>query len=193
MPFRRSRRFSRRPRRRTRWFSIIPNAFTHSTNNQFTAQGLSLQIAGPVTVPWAQVAGHTVLRTILDLDFNWDIVYASNAVTNVGDMLTHLGIFMSADDTIGTATWDPNVPSGDFMHRDHVSLWWRRESNTDLGGITKLGSPGEGRHLHIDTNIRRRVRENDQMWLAARSFKNATNVVNGFTVGYTGRVLLALP
>lgn len=189
MPFRRFRRAFRRRRQRTRWFAIVPDGFTLNTNDFNTYRGLQLQTAGPLNSDLQNYTGGTLLRVILDVDFSPDIVF-TDGVVSVGSAIDHFGLFIQNGTTSPSSSlWDANKPFGNFMYRDGVSWWARREGT----GVTPqfLTSQNGGRRLHIDTNIRRKISEGDQLFTTHHFFK--TGAWNGVDVGHTGRVLIGLP
>lgn len=164
---------------------------TLTTNDTNSSIGLGLQTAGPVNVDFNSLAGGTVIRTILDIDANPDLVF-NTGVTSIGFGIAHMGIFMTDGATVpSTALWDANKPFGNFMWRDGMSWWYRRDANADGGSITV--NQYNPRRLHVDSVIKRRIGEGDSLFLTAHFFKDAGNVFNSVALGVTGRVLIRLP
>lgn len=183
--FRRS--FRRRTRRRTRWLSIIPGSRLALPNNTFAVDGLNLQDKGG-TVNWSEFYGGTLLRVILDVQKQYNI----GAAPLDGDQqlyFGHAGIFLTPDNSPDAVIWDPNVPSGDFMERltaGEERVFWNGF------GIDSRGGESNAFVFHFDTNVRRRIRENDQLFISWRHFFSGP-VYDQHNYGWTGRVLIGLP
>lgn len=195
MPFRPRRRTFRRfgRRMRTRWMSITPGSQAGLANNVFVGKLINMQTAGGVAQPWNNFVGDTVLRVILDLTASYTLDPSIS-----GTLTASFGLLMTEDQAIDQVTWDPNVPSGDFMMR--ALLDRQVGPPAAAGGYTfdsQYSSGGghepptsQARHLRINTTVRRRISENDQMWLAILHFIQGG--VQGVDYGWTGRILLGL-
>lgn len=195
MPFRP--RFVRRrrsgPRPRTRWFALTPHALgPFLTDDSYDNQSMDIEDSAGA-VPWQLLVGGTILRTIMDIVV--DPVLGLSSGTQDPDYLPilHLGIFATEDEAPTVTRWDPNVPHGDFMWR---YTWSAMMSARE----TMEGNPAsytlhEGNVVRVDTNIRRRIREDEGMWIAGHYFERlgGSGVDMSLTAGYTGRVLVQLP
>lgn len=192
MPSRRS--FGRRrsaPRRKTRWLSIIPGVLVNTgVNDTWAYSQLALQDvqSGTATpVSWGEFYGGTLIRTILDVTFDpiWGTISGANEEETLID---HVGVFM-ADVSIPSQTyWDPNVPSGDFMHR-HT---WAASFVSRAGVTATLAQPEV--NVHMDIKTRRRIQENEQLFAVHHYFERLGGGGNAaLQAGYTGRVLILLP
>lgn len=202
MPTKRYRRASVRGRakRRTRWLSVVPAARAVATDNTYNFDRVSLQRGGPtgaVAVSFGDLVGGTVIRSIFDIVM--DPAIQSDDIPQTGWLYQHVGLFMSPDDSPPAGVWDPNVPSGDFMMRKFGAWYVRRLAENPAPGEYSLSLWGQasvdgasGHTIHIDTNIRRRIRENESMFLSWHTFIDNT-LVTGVNLGWTGRLLIALP
>jgi len=197
--FRRS--FRRRPRRRTRWLSVIPGSRTFSVNNEYAFNQILLQASGPGgATPFSQVqlVGATILRTILDIVVEPTKLQPSGPST--GWAFVHSGLFVSAEVSPNNAIWDPNVPSGEFFARGsfYHKWWFMQEAVSDsiaMDSMTAVVGPDQpygGHVIHFDTKQRRKIDENEGMFVSWRAFMDDA-ITPEIVVGYTGRVLLALP
>lgn len=191
MPGRRYRRsFARRPRRKTRWLSIVPGAIAGPNNNEFRYSQLNLQDrAGAVS--WSEFYGATLLRVILDVQLQ----HTSNSQPGPGAswfLFSHAGIFITPDTTPEAVIWDPNVPSGSFMERQSYGEEIFFVNNA--GSVVQRGG-SDAYAFHFDTNVSRRIGENDLLFLSLKNFFTTagTPIFTGVDYGYTGRVLIALP
>lgn len=187
MPMRRFRkRFVRGGRPRTRWLAITPGSRSGLATDTFAYNELAIEDKSGA-VPWQRFVGGTLLRVILDVQSQ----YASATTPANGDHNTyfgHAGLLVTADTTLDATTWDPNKPSGDFMQRlthGEEQWFWDGYSVHARGGNDAFA-------FHFDTNVKRRLRENDSLYVAWRHFF-AGQVYNGVNYGWTGRVLVQLP
>lgn len=192
MPFRRSRRSFRRSRRRTRWLSIVPGAIAALATNTFIGTNLTLQDSLG-TVSWSEFYGGTLLRVIMDVNIAHTISAGTPAPTS-WLFNSHMGLFLTPDSSVQSTVWDPNTPSGDFMQRSQLYQEAIVLAPADGGGIYQYnyGISGNGTGHHFDTEVKRRIVENSQLWLGTKHFITGPGLV-GVDYGYTGRVLIALP
>lgn len=189
------RRFSRRPRRakrRTRWVSITPGAFPNFTSNDvYEYEFVGIQDAVG-SLSWSEFYGGTILRTLLEITV--DPVYGTfDGADDESTLIWHYGVFvtpgLSATATPDEQIWDPNVPSGDFMHR---GTWV--ESLIKRNNVMVVVPNKDGHNVTIDSTVKRRIGENDAMWMTARYFeRNGGTGDATLQVGYSGRILIALP
>lgn len=189
MPIRRRviRRGGRRGRPRTRWLAINAGSRAGMTNNTLYFNSISLSDSSGA-VNFADYTGGTILRWIMDLTFSPG-TYGGATGRTLNSYIVHAGLFL--DQTIAnpdSTLWDPNAPFGDFMLRDQASVWFDQDStNTAFS----FGQGYNGRNIHFDTRVRRRIRENDRMWLSTHSFVGG--LWTTVDMGFTGRVLVAIP
>ena len=133
--------------------------------------------------------GATLSKVHLDISAAPDLVVTA-AVTNIADYTLYAGLFV-ADNVVPEPTiWTPNEPSGDYMLRDTMSLWWRREATAD--GASTSWLEDHARHLHLETHVRRKLEENSRLFLGFY-FSFAGAALNSLPVGWTGRALITLP
>lgn len=182
----------RRQRRRTRWLAIVPGSGVNGSNNSGSQQELAIRdLEG--TVQFNDFVGGTLLRVILVVQHEDSIAFTGSFAR--GYATDHHGIYMTADESPSTsagAIWDPNIPHGSFMYRwtnareyyGNTSMFFKESVDSSQHGAAFMSS--------VDTEVRRRIRENDRLWLAGWHFEDAT-VVTSTAWGYTGRVLIALP
>lgn len=154
--------------------------------NTFAFDTLTLQDRSGA-VNWSEFYGGTLLRTILDVQITHTINNAGGI--QVGTLFSHTGLCVTADSTLDATTWDPNVPSGDFIRREtfgeEVALQY------GAAGLWYRGKQ-DGFAFHYDTKTKRKLRENDQLFIAWRHFLGGT-AWTGVDYGWTGRVLIGLP
>lgn len=201
MPFRRTlkrRRSGGRPR--TRWFAIVPGSRSVLGNNLYNFDRLQIQqggAGGAVTVNFSDLVGGTIVRTILDIVCDPSILNIDGSAT--GWMYQHAGLFVSPEVSPNTAVWDPNVPSGDFMMRTFLAWYLRQLEHNPVAGELALShvfaasvDGVAGHTIHMDTAIRRRIEENESPFLSWHTFCD-TALVQGVSIGWTGRMLIRLP
>lgn len=172
-----------------------------ATNNTYNFDRLTIQqggAAGAVTVNFSDLVGGTILRTILDIVADPGI-NPLNGQPQTGWLYQHVGLFVSPEVSPNTAIWDPNVPSGDFMMRKFLAVYarklWENPVSGELAMALALESSVDGlagHTIHIDTNVKRRIRENDSPFLSWRTFID-TSLIGGVSLGWTGRMLIRLP
>lgn len=188
------RRLRRRgPRRRTRWVAFTPHAIgPFTTNDSYDQQLMEIEDATNLLV-WSDFIGATVLRTIVD--FVMDPIpgqFNGSAATEVQQIL-HLGVFMDEAAAPEQSRWDPNVPHGDFMWRQT----WAHTMIVRVGGNSNdvAFNLHDGVVVRLDSTVKRRVTEDLRMWVAGHYFERLGGLLaeGSLAVGYTGRVLLALP
>lgn len=175
---------------RTRWFAVTPAGLVGMPNGTQYNQLISLETnAGAVN--WASLVGGTILRTILDFTLQPEFTY-DPALPETVTMTMHGGLFVDASPNPSSTMWDPNRPYGSFMTRQTRTLWWTRATNAAMGSVTWLGDMGA---LHVDTDVKRRIGEGDQLFWAFRGFYGDTQGLAPvlLTAGWTGRVLVRLP
>lgn len=135
-----------------------------------------------------EFTGGTVLRTIVDIVLS--PTYGTSYVSPFTlESYFHLGMFMSPETTPDIARWDPNEPHGDFMYREMAVETWYGRSVTGQAMQSKHSS-SHGQRMHWDSTTKRRIRENDRLWMSGHYFTLDTT---GGAIGYTGRVLIQLP
>lgn len=192
MPGFRRRSFRRGRRPRTRWLALAPNSHTLNANNTFYQDNLTLQDSAGNVIAWSDFVGGTLLRVICNVIGNvTDMTFSS--ATGVGTSYVHAGLLLTTDVSGGLDQniWSPNRPAGDFMERQTLANTVRRESVADLAATMHWGAPNDGQMLMFDTNVKRRIRENDSLFMAWYYFQ--AGVINSTAVGWTGRVLIQLP
>lgn len=195
MPFRRTfRRRGTRGRRRTRWYSLGATAYLANADNQFGTLQLNVKDdLGVNHTLGGLLAGGTLLRVILDVVV--EPVFGDEATYEQVWNYHHTGIFVEAVTAPSQTLWDPNNPSGDFMMR--LSTYYRAWRSPTLGSLMTVSTVAPdgtkvyaGHVQHYDTNVKRRLTENDSLWLTWHNFRaNFTDT----EVGVIGRVLVALP
>lgn len=178
------------PRPRTMWLSLTPHAMTFTGNDVWDSQLMELETA-TLAVDWGRYVGGTVLRTIVDIVVL--PVYPLNLISAEEDWVhfLHLGIGMTQDAAPEQTRWDPNTPHGDFMwRRTTMDRIYARENG--LGVTTMFGaSSSDGGVVRLDSTQRRRIREDERMWMFGHWFTPAVDYAGA--IGYTGRVLIRLP
>lgn len=184
--FRRS--FRRRaPKSRTRWMSLVPHALTFSGNDTTDLQVMEIHDSR-ATVPWEDFVGGTILRTIVDIVLS--PTYPSSwTAPFTAEHYFHVGIFTSPEILPDIIRWDPNVPHAEFMYREMAVETWYGRTVTGQAMQSKHSS-SHGQRMHFDSTIKRRLRENDQLWMSGHMFELTSS---GGALGYTGRVLIQLP
>lgn len=184
MPRFRRRFFRRGPRPRTRWLALTPKALLFSANNTTDIEELTLEDASGV-VPMTEFIGGTIVRTIMDLVYSPTYDVALSGALFTLEAYVHLGVFLTEDANPNLSTrWDPNKPHGDFMHREMmVETWYARDA------VVKHSS-SHGQLMHWDVKQKRRINENERLWISGRHFDTGDE---GAGVGLTGRVLIQLP
>lgn len=185
------RRFSR-SRRRTRWFALVPHALTPTTDDSWDSQVMEIEDAALV-YEWSRLVGGTLLRTIVDfvIDPNPGQFQGSNPLFgSTCSYYEHLGIAMTQESSPSQDRWDPNEPHGDFMwrHFDAGALYLREGPASQW----LTWDSGFQRVVRADIRQRRRINEDDRLWAFAHTFFPG-DVDGSMAVGYTGRVLIALP
>lgn len=186
MPFRRRFVRGRRPRRRTRWLAVTPGSRAALASNTFAANQLTMEDAQG-NVLMSEFIGGTILRVLLDVQILYTLDGTPSGTS--GSIFSHAGVFLTADTTPEGTTWSPNAPSGDFMQRTSYGAQLIY-GTSDLPTLTTV--PQTGYAHRFDTQVRRRIRENDKLWLGFLHFINGTSIT-GVDYGWTGRVLIALP
>lgn len=185
MPIRRFRRsFSRRPRRKTRWFAITPAGFAGGASGTTVASEIFMEDESG-NVPLARLVGSTILTVIVEAQASLTLGVPPPAS---GQYNSHWGIFTDQAHNAGSVdgtTWDPNKPFGDFMLRDTMSL-----SYNDITGTGPIVSEKNGRNMSMRTRVKRVVREGTHLFIVEKNF--ISGGITGVDYGYTGRVLIAL-
>lgn len=190
MPMRSFRRISgRRPRRKTRWLAITPGVVSGAASpspGTYSVSTLALQDRAGA-VDWNEFYGGTLLRVILDVQIAHTINNAGGI--QVGTVFLHGGLLLSPEVSPTATAWDPNVPSGSFMERqtfgEEVALQY------GAAGLWYRGKQ-DGFAFHFDTNVKRKIQENDRLFAVYRGFLGGT-AWTGVDLGHTGRVLIQLP
>jgi len=193
MPFRRRRSSSRRGARpRTRWLALQPGSRTHATNNTYAVDRLVLQYNAPtglVTTDMSEFVGGTILRVLFNVAVETPITPQDGNFT--GWAFMHAGLFTSADVTPSATIWSPNVPAGDFMDRD--STYHYAQQFSISADTMAWGYKVEDKHvMRFDTSAKRRIRENQSLFVAWYAFLDDT-VIQNIVTGWNGRVLIQLP
>lgn len=145
---------------------------------------------------WSQFVGSTITRVVADFIITPNLPTANPASDISWLAWAHLGIGVTDDDTPEQTQWDPNLPHASFMWRRSSSpfqVHWRQVDNPteDVFVPIVFGQGDEQTIVRLDTNVKRVLRENDQLWVFAHTFVPAGA---SFTldIGYTGRVLIQL-
>jgi len=182
MPRRSTTKFRRGPRPRTAWVAMTPHSLVHTGGDSFDVQEIEIQDSyGPV--PWGKYHGGTVLRTIMDIALAPAYDPALALLWSVQHYF-HVGIFMTEDELPTATRWDPNVPHGDFMYREMaVETWYKRDDQSK-------SESSHGQRIHVDSTVKRRIREGERMWISSRVFDLG---LEGGALGYAGRLLIQLP
>lgn len=189
MPFRRRTFRNRRPRRKTRWLAITPGGQTFTTTpNTVFHQLVPKDASGSVGIQ--EFYGGTLSKVILDITtdptpFNNDPTSANQFRGNV-----YAGLFVTEDTSPDPVIWTPNEPSGDYMIRDTIDYWYRREQDVDGHGIIHMGYNIP--HLMLETHVSRKLKENSRLFLGMYFAAIGTGYSN-FALGWTGRMLITLP
>lgn len=183
------RRIIRRGRRpRTRWLAITPGAITGIVTNTYQASQLTPQdITGVLN--WSQFTGGTILRVLLDMTI--DPTWTAQPPPWDAAVETHVGLFVVSDTGPDASTWDPNIPHGNFMMRQHASERVRVNDPSDGGGVIRSASPN-ARMMVFDTEVKRRINEGSKLWFSTKSFLVGSAIIAN-NIGWTGRVLVQLP
>lgn len=168
--------------------AFTPHALTFSGNNTTDIQEMQIQDATGI-LSFQQFIGGTILRTIVDIVLSptYQLPPGPNFTS---EMYWHLGMFLTEDANPNLSTrWDPNVPHGDFMLREMaVETWYHRVMASGVEIVKHESSHGQ--RMHWDTTVKRRIHEDERMWMAGRYF---TLLATGSAIGYTGRLLIQLP
>lgn len=175
--------------------AIDPVSFTMSTNNTGLATELVPRaLAG--TEPLNNFVGGTLLRVIVTIEHSPVITFP--AAADNGFVTEHHGLFV--DDELFSAglsaasPWNPNIPTGSFMARASMAYRCVASTTDDMFHETwsQTVVPGGQQQTMFDTKIRRRIHENDKLWLATWHFEDGV-VVTDMEHGITGRILIRLP
>lgn len=189
MPILRRRRIIRRKRRTTRWFAITPGSSAGVVSGGAGTYGvvnLGLTDRGGAYVQ-SSLVGSTIERIILDVQLLHTINNAGGIQS--GNIFLHAGVFVDDSVSPPATIWDPNTPSGNFMERQ--TFGEEIEVNYAIGQFLYRGKQ-DGFAMHFDTKVKRKLRENDNIWMSFRGFLGGT-AWTGADIGYTGRLLLAYP
>lgn len=137
---------------------------------------------------YSSFVGGTVLRTIVDIVLSptYNTSYTSPFTL---EAYFHLGMGMTPETAPDLTVWDPNTPHADFMFREMAVETWYGRSVTSQAMQSKHSS-SHGQRMHWDSVARRKIRENDRMWIFGHYF---TLDSTGGAIGYSGRQLIALP
>lgn len=137
----------------------------------------------------SRLTGSTLVRLIVDVTHDpvlgvgappWD--YAIDGQD---------AVMVTEDDSPSVATWDPNVPSGDFMLRSPWSERVQSRSAADGGGIIQWQSQNN-RLSTLDTKVRRKINENSRVYLVFKHISAGAFLLSS-SYGWRGRALFALP
>lgn len=180
------RRSGFRRRRRTRWLAIIPGTRGGLATNTFASDQLGFQDRDG-TVPNSEMIGGTLLRLIFDIVIQYTIgtVDGGSAIYN-----GHFGLLVTPDNSLASAVWSPNSPSGNLMIREQAAM--QTLANTAAAGGAVWHYDHNARLVHIDTKVKRRWVENDSLHAVWHHFLSGPNMT-GVDYGWTGRALFALP
>lgn len=166
---------------------MVPHSLVGTGNNTTDLQIVDLS-TNLATFEWDELVGGTILRTIMDIVYSPTYPTAP-AVNYTWENYVHVGIFVTEDTAPSAAIWDPNAPHGSFMYREMMSKQWVSRQ-TSAGDSQSSFADSHGGRMHIDSKIRRRIEENEKMWVVARFF---TTIPSNDAIGYTGRLLVQLP
>lgn len=172
--------------------ALTPHALGPFTaNDTFDSQLMEIQDSAGIK-PWADFVGATVLRVLVDITCDPVLGNASAVATPDWQFILHTGVGMTEETVPSQDRWDPNDPHGDFMSRHTWGLHVQAREQAGARGITVVVH--EGNVIRYDIGVRRRVREDEQMWMFAHYFERLGGGVDqSLALGYNGRVLLALP
>lgn len=177
----------RAPRRRTRWLALTPHALTFTGGSDtWDSQEMQWEDSGGVVDPYELVGG-TVLRTLVDATVDHSVLGFS--ADNHASIYMHLGFGLDDAAAPLQNRWDPNKPHAEFMWRGSQYGFWDFNLEASGNSVTYRGDPLV---FHADSTQRRRIDESERMWLFGHVFHTSA-FGTGVTVGYTGRVLVALP
>lgn len=144
---------------------------------------------GLTTVDMSEFVGGTLLRVLFDVQVESPITPQDGNFT--GNCTLHGGLFVSADVTPSSTIWSPNVPAGNFMDRRTVHHYTQQfviEGDTMCWGYKLVDT----QTMRFDTNVKRRIRENESLFASWYAFLDDT-VIQNIVTGWTGRVLIQLP
>lgn len=190
------RRTTRRGRPRTRWFSITPFAQVPNVDGYFGQNQVDIEDKDGA-YSWQNLVGGTLLRVILDVQMRYFLDSATFTAAATQYAITHTGLCVTEDNTLSSTIWDPNKPFGDFMHRGTISHAVFLADQSAYPGLSVM-YPGENpNELIIDTQVKRRLRENSALWFTTKTFMSAaysdTVGAGSIALGGSGRVLIQLP
>jgi len=181
---------TRRPRRKTRWLAITAGSQSFTANATAYHQLVPVDASG--TVPIAEFYGATLAKVILDVSANMVPFPPDPTAEQKLSITCYAGIFVAENVVPESTIWNPSLPSGDYMTRDVMGMWWNREPETVMAAMG-----GEAYHnypiMRLETHVQRKLEENSRIFLGLQANMADDTDLSTLQFGWTGRILIRLP